>query len=245
MQVVEKNELQPDVLDSYKENYCSKVYSGIGYPTWGDMYRRSLSSHRDQLAPFDAGFADAKAKTDISAGERIEIAKALIVPAESVNATTLAATGISWDDMTEAMKAQLAEMRKNDQFILAKQTVSIEDKTVVHEDSFKKFDDVVILPMAGNIGAVRRVGDVATEGESNCELKIHPSTDKGSVLLQLVATKDISVEEVLKLDIPRGGSILERNMLLQVLHHSQRPFYFNIFVDKLEERAQPVRHTEL
>jgi hypothetical protein len=55
------------------------------------------------------------------------------------------------------------------------------------------------------------------------------------VTLELVATADIAVEEVLKLDLPPGGSAAELALLKDELELTGQPYHSDLFVKRNDE----------
>ena len=152
---------------------------------------------------------------------------------ELVKGTVFGGLVISWkDDLKEEHKEQLRILRQNEQVIVQHQG---DDTSWRRIDRFDSFEDLAILPAAGNIGMVRRVGDA--EG-SNCQLVIHwQGAQHGSagVTLELVATADIGVGEVLKLDLPPGGSAAELALLKDELELTGQPYHSDLFVKREDE----------
>jgi hypothetical protein len=214
-----------------KPEFCSKIYAGVGLPSWKKLATRSDASDLARLAPFDAGFGDAKAKVAIVRGERIEISTGLLLSRKLVKGSILGGLVISWkDDLKEEHKQHLRTLRHSGQLKVQYQGHDTSWKSIDHFDSF---EDLAILPGAGNIALVRRVGDAEA---SNCQLVLG-AQHYGSVgvTLELVATADIAVGEVLKLDLPPGGSAAELALLKDELELTGQPYHSEIFLKKNEE----------
>ena len=96
-------------------------------------------------------------------------------------------------------------------------------------DRFESFEDVALLPNAGFLGNVRRVG--ANSSESNCELVIHSQGVENSVgvKLELIATKQIGAGDVLKLNMPPGGTKREVEELEKELKLTGMPHYAGLY----------------
>jgi hypothetical protein len=226
-------------LELFKAEFCSKIYAGVGWPSWKKILADSdpglYATMMDlaRLAPFDAGFGDAKAKVAIARGERIEISTGLVLSRKLVKGGILGGLVISWeDDLKEEHKQHLRILRHSGQVIVQHQA---EDTSWRRIDRFDSFEDLAILPVAGNIGAVRRVGDAEA---SNCRLVIHwQGAQHGSVgvTLELVAKADIAVGEVLKLDLPPGGSATELALLKDELELTGQPYHSDLFVNRNDE----------
>jgi hypothetical protein len=231
--------------------FCSKIYAGVGLPSWkkllapGGPEESSAASMMDlaRLAPFDAGFGNAKAKVAIARGERIEISTGLVLSRKLVKGSILGGLVISWkDDLKEEHKEHLRLLRDSEQVIVQYQG---DDTSWRHIDRFDSFEDLAILPAAGNIASVRRVGNAEA---SNCRLVIHwQGSQHGSVgvTLELVATADIAVEEVLKLDLPPGGSAAELALLKDELELTGQPYHSDLFVKPYHSDLFVKRNDEL
>jgi hypothetical protein len=234
MQRPKESKIGPEDLVRYQTDYCSKIYAGVGMPTWSNQIRNMLPmafwTHQLRLAPFDAGFADAKAKVKIHEGDRIEISIGLVLSRRVVRDTTLGALALVWEDMQDEHQTALRTLRENGQLYLQYQGG---DTNQEKADRFESFEDLVILLAASNLSMVRRVGN---QEDSNCRLNIHSSsmegTEQGSVVLELIATRDIQIGEVLTLNLPRAGSRVERFMLKTVLGATRRPYYAGAFAEE-------------
>jgi hypothetical protein len=83
MQRPKESKIGPEDLVRYQTDYCSKIYAWVGMPTWSNQIRNMLPmafwTHQLRLAPFDAGFADAKGKVKMHQGDRIEISIGLML----------------------------------------------------------------------------------------------------------------------------------------------------------------------
>jgi hypothetical protein len=234
-----ESRIESEDMPKYQAEYCSKIYAGIGVPTWegrilpilpprGLPFRTDLSS---RLAPFDAGFGDAKAKVSISSGERIEITTGLVVSRQLMKGSALGALILPWDDLTEESQNALRTLREHSQLILQYQDIGAWNRI----DSFESFEDLAILPVAGNIGLVRRVGD---KKPSNCRLTIHSRGVEGSkvgVTLELIATRDIPAGEVLTLNLPPVGSKTELQLLEKEMILTGRSYYAGLFSDDAKD----------
>jgi hypothetical protein len=227
----DKDNKTVSALLDLKPEFCSKIYAGVGLPSWKKLATRSDASDLARLAPFDAGFGDAKAKVAIVRGERIEISTGLLLSRKLVKGSILGGLVLSWkDDLKQEQKQHLRTLRHSGHVKVQYQGHDTSWKSVDHFDSF---EDLAILPGAGNIALVRRVGDVEA---SNCQLVLG-TQHYGSVgvTLELVATADIAVGEVLKLDLPPGGSAAELALLKDELERTGQPYHSEIFLKKNEE----------
>jgi hypothetical protein len=134
--------------------------------------------------------------------------------------------------LKEEHKKHLRILRDSGQVIVQYQGADTSWRCI---DRFDSFEDLAILPAAGNIASVRRVGDAEA---SNCRLVINwQGSQLGSVgvTLELVATADIAVGEVLKLDLPPGGSAAELALLRDKLELKGQPYHSCLF-GKSEKR---------
>ena len=236
MRIVEESKVAPEDLEFYKKDYCSKIYAGLGRPMW-DKYESRRMYPRERLPPFDAGYADARAKESIKRGERIEIATGMLMVRSPLKNTTLAALGIVWEDLSDDQKGNLTSLREEGLLHVAEVTRPKDVwGTMKYVDVLDSFENLFILSLVGSLAYVRRVG---MKKESNCRLLIHSNEGvaKGSVILELVATRDIEAEDVLKLNLPKAGNEMERKMLHIVLHDSKRPYNFEHFVESDEDSA--------
>jgi hypothetical protein len=233
---LEDNKISQEDLPEYKAQYCSKIYAGIGLPTWRDRILPILPEglpfwiELSRLAPFDAGIGDAKAKVKISRGERIELTTGLVVSRKLMQGTALGAVVLSWNDLAQDHQTALRTLRENGQMILQYQGYDTEWNRI---DRFESFEDLAILPVAGNVGLVRRVGDEA----GNCRLVIHSEGSPGSVgvTLELIATEDIAVGEVLMLTLPPARSRIELQFLKRELQLTGRQHYEGLFSGPKDE----------
>eukprot|EP00980_Cylindrotheca_fusiformis_P001177 scaffold322_cov88-Cylindrotheca_fusiformis.AAC.4 len=128
-----------------------------------------------------------------------------------------------------------------------------------------RLEDIAIFPAAGNIGMVRRVGGGGdgvgkNPQNANCKLVISesltnnilmmeeesnnndssPISPSASVVLELIATQDIHTGDVLLLDLPRGGTKLERQLLKMELDRTGLPYQDGFFND--DDNDNPKYH---
>lgn len=223
--------IDPHVLPYFKSHFCSKVYAGIGMPTWKHKILPTLKTTTTgyfieagrHFAPtFDAGLCNARAKVDIAAGEVVETATGLLLAAHHIKNTMLRPLAIHWDELNAKLQGTLVVLRN-----LGKLQV-YDMKNLQRDDCLESYQDLHILPTGGTLALVRRVG---TENESsNCRLVIpwnQPWHQEATgLLLQLIATRDITAGEVLKVDIkpPVRQRQDELNLLLEELVASHQPF---------------------
>jgi hypothetical protein len=100
-------------------------------------------------------------------------------------------------------------------------------------DHFQSFEDLALLPNARNIGTVRCVGD----GPCNCRLVIHSEGEHGSVevTVELIATEDIPVGELLKLNLPPAGLNTKLKALQKEMQLTGMPHYTGSFSEMNDE----------
>jgi hypothetical protein len=96
----------------------------------------------------------AVAKTPIKAEERIEIAPALVLPLKDIE--PLAPLTIQWMHLAERHHTTIRKMREDGQLRVIRRNGST--KGPPNSDGFESFETTAILPFAGNMGLIRRVG---------------------------------------------------------------------------------------
>jgi hypothetical protein len=210
---VSETRISQDNLPQKMEAYCSNIYAGVGRETWEEkvvafayQHERGAFPHYDisRFAPRDAGLGNAIARRAVSKSERIEIAPGIVMSRSSVNGTLLAPLVFGWEALTQENRQALSKLRENGRLTLQFQSQDTEWQRI---DRFESFEDIAILPVAGNIGMLQRVG---SDGGSNCRLVIRSDDAEGTVgvTLEVIATEDIEVGDVLKLDlrVPPTGS---------------------------------------
>jgi hypothetical protein len=221
MQAPPESRIATEDLPHYIAECCSKIYAGIGLPKWtlsdGEMYNME-----SRLAPFDAGLGDAKAKVDISQGESIETGFGLAVSRELMRGTLVAPLLMTWGNFDENQKQALRILQQSGRLV-------VKGPDMDQPDSFKSFEDLAILPVAGNIGLVRR-GDFP----SNCRLVIDwraGQSNSYGVTFQLVATQNIKAGEVLKMEMPKASAEDERRLLKERMDATGNLYHDGFFDD--------------
>jgi hypothetical protein len=221
MQAPPESRIATEDLPHYIAECCSKIYAGIGLPKWtlsdGEMYNME-----SRLAPFDAGLGDAKAKVDIAEGESIETGFGLAVSRELMRGTLIAPLLMTWDNFDENQKQALRILQQSGRLV-------VKGPDMDQPDSFKSFEDLAILPVAGNIGLVRR-GDFP----SNCRLVIDwraGQSNSYGVTFQLVATQNIKAGEVLKMEMPKASAEDERRLLKERMDATGNLYHDGFFDD--------------
>jgi len=243
--------IEPSVLHLYMAKYCSKIYGGIGAPTWKDNILPILSSNHQErggagiildpsswmdltrLAPFDAGLSDARAKVNIKKGTMIESSLGLVMSRNFIRGTALGPIAFYWENLKYDHKQHLINLHDEGEIILQYQGPDTDWQSV---DRFKGYTEMSVLPVSGSIGLVRRVG-VGRE-ESNCKLLIRPhkeSLSKVGITLELIATHDIAAGDVLKLNILPSEFEEEYRLLHDEMEESGQPHHPGIFDSITEE----------
>jgi len=195
-----------------------------------------------RIAPFDAGLFDARAKVPVKAGDRIEQGPpAMLLYKPFVDDTALGPLVITWDAFQPHHQDSLRSASKpwGEKLPIQYQGEASRWERIRRLASIEK---IAIFPFAGRLGLVRRVrqeeSGVSTTGagadDSNCRLEVDVDVQVVdgedvpyvSIILTLVATKDIAVGEVLKMDLKSGGTMYDKELLKSKvretgpLHHS-------------------------
>jgi len=219
-------------LEFLKNLYCTKIYAGPGPTNFRQLVPRVDES---RIAPFDAGLFDARAKIPIKEGDRIEQAPAMLLYKPFVDFTAIGPLVIAWDHLLPQHQEAL---RSAAQPWGEKLPIHYQGEASQWERirRLASLDKIALLPFAGRIGLVRRVHndyidnhgdslasttgvDEDTASRSNCRLEIDVHVNKGedvpdvSVILTLVASEDIEVGEVLKMDLKPAGTAFEKELL--------------------------------
>eukprot|EP00536_Pseudo-nitzschia_multiseries_P002731 jgi/Psemu1/63792/estExt_Genemark1.C_370090 len=239
--------IEPNLLPFYASKYCSKIYGGVGQPTWRDNILPILtklhyssggagtilepSSWMDltRLAPFDAGLSDARAKVPMKKGDQIEKSLGLVLSRNHIRGTPLGPIAFYWENLKIDHHQHLINLRDDKKLLLQYQGQDTNWKSV---DRFVGYAEITVLPVSGNIGLVRRVGGADAGEEYNCRLMIrsnknHPTSV--SVTLELIATKDIAAGDVLKLNIAPSEFDEEYELLHDEMEESGQPHHPGIF----------------
>eukprot|EP00541_Cyclophora_tenuis_P014241 CAMPEP_0116550170 /NCGR_PEP_ID=MMETSP0397-20121206/5281_1 /TAXON_ID=216820 /ORGANISM="Cyclophora tenuis, Strain ECT3854" /LENGTH=351 /DNA_ID=CAMNT_0004074977 /DNA_START=9 /DNA_END=1064 /DNA_ORIENTATION=- len=238
----EESKKTGETLIQDKKNYCAKTYAGYGRESW-PLQRARRGEHRyldmNRLTPMD--HMSAITTQDIHEGEMIEVAPALVVNRGQAAGTSITPTAIFWDDLWPPQKLSLRKLRSSGDLTVQFQDPSTDWKRI---DDFVSFEDVVLLPVAGNIGLVRKVG--RENPSSNCKLKLVPTGSMQSynshgggggsagILLQLIATRDLAEGEELRLNLPDSSTYEEKKLFVEALSFTGQPLPYHI-VDRMEE----------
>lgn len=219
---IAKSNIPLEELDEYRRTYCSKSFAGIGSDTYNNriLYNGVKSAFKFQTERLPSKDAPtAIAKVSIKAGDRIEIAPALVLSRDFVEGTALAPLGYSWEDLDEEHRAALKELREAGKLKVQHQSPATEWHRL---DSFRTFGDVVVFPAAGNIGVIERVG----QHDPNCKVEIKssgPDSEGAGLVLEVIAVKDIGAGDTLRLNIEPTGSGEEKLALIEILETTGQP----------------------
>lgn len=250
------------ILDKHAREYCSKIYSGVGWPSWKDRllpllpkdYDLPFSIDLKWLAPsFDAGWGDAKTKMGVKKGERLEISTALVLSQKFTKDTALMPLVYAWKDLHEDHREGLVRLARKGLLHLQYQGADTSWKPTNNFTNPKSFEDLLLFPVAGNIGMVRRlntaVDDSSIFAEDNCRLVVHPRRNQDEknndddsmqwldqpvgVTIELVATKDMDAGTVLVIDLVESvANPYEYKLLLRELKQTGQPFSREVFLDR-------------
>jgi hypothetical protein len=253
-QTMTEDYIESNMIPFYLSKHCSKIYGGVGLPTWRDNILPILSSMHyngagadtilepsnwmelDRLAPFDAGLSDARAKVSIKKGEHIEKSLGLVISRNQIRGTPLGPIAFYWENLKIDHHQHLINLRDDEKLILQYQGSDTNWESV---DRFIAYSEITVLPVSGNIGLVRRVGGHGEE-EYNCKLMIRSNKDYDTnvgVTLELIATRDIAAGDVLKLNIAPSEFEEEYRLLHDEMEESGQPHHPGIF-DSIQEEEE-------
>lgn len=217
------------------------------------------------LAPsFDAGWGDARTKVDVEKGDRLEVSTALVLSHEYTKNTALMPLVYGWKDLHEDHREGLRALARKGHLHLQYQGPDtswkpINNFTQGHQNNF---EDLVLFPVAGNIGMVRRrtttVDDSLSGTESNCRLIVHPQTEQDGtgennnddddndsmlwleqpvgVTIELIAMEDMDAGTVLVVDLMESvATPFEYELLLRELKTTGQSFAREVFRDRREQ----------
>lgn len=240
-----------DEIEALEKQYCSKLYAGWGHSTWK---HRVIPTHSElKLWPPYLKYvndlplqdhATAVAKENAKAGQILEMASALLVPLEQVEDSPFAPFAITWDDWDDDQKESVLQLRDMGALSMKK----LNETGWMTFDPLDKLDHAVVIPFAGNIGLVRKVGRHDT-AESNCRIEIISSADdqgkvnagNAGIVLRLVATKDIDIGEEVRLNMPESSSWKSKVSALQHLAMTGQPIP-KFLADPYNDDMSRVRH---
>jgi hypothetical protein len=227
--------LDAEAASRYSSDYCSLIYGGIGQAGWSRVLAslaadgRELPYSLNKRLPKD-DYPVAVVRQDVEAGTLLEMAPALILSATKIRNTVLAPLGIYWQDMTIEQQQVLHDLRKSGGLVVQYQG---DDTEWIRQDRFQDFSDLVLLPVGGMIGLVKRrllLPNDEDDDRPNCRLEISPLTGRpvdGStgIMLKLIATRDLNKGQQLLVDLPEsaGSSQLELYLLIHELTTTGQP----------------------
>jgi FMN phosphatase YigB (HAD superfamily) len=225
-------------MQEREQKHCPKTIAGPGRPTWLQRLQPACAHYNIYLPPrrlHDMPLQDhptAVAKEAVRAGQLLEMAPALVVPHDQMVFSPLAPMTIFWNDLDEEQQETIEQLQLHGVFRL--KAVSNETGKM-KPDILEYFNDAAILPAAGNIGLVRKVG---REAESNTRIEIVAVTefmdklDDGSagLILKLIATKEIEPGEELLLNLPDHSSWHSKMNLAQHLALTGQPIPKHLLV---------------
>lgn len=222
---IAESKISADEIDRYRRDYCSKSFAGIGSNTYNNRIKAETTEQDYKLdtgrLPVDDA-TNAIAKISIKAGERIELAPALVLSKDQLKSTSLAPFGLYWQDLTEEHHIALRELREAGRLKVQHQG---HDTEWHRRDHFTIFEDVVVFPAAGSVGMIERIGG-GSKDDTNCEMKIRssgPESEGAGLVLEVLATKDIQAGDTLRLDIAPTGSDEEKLALIAILESTGQP----------------------
>lgn len=240
-------DIDPHLLPLFRTSYCSKIYAGIGLPTWKEnilpvLNRQSMSDQSwilegSRLAPYDAGLSDARAKVDLHKGDLIERSVGLAMSRNSIRGTPLGVLAFYWEDLKVDHHQALINLRDDGKLLLQYQG---NDTNWTSVDRFQGYPEIAILPIGGSIGLVRRVqgGGVTVEdgvdddSTPNCKLILRSKKDHHTmvgVALELVATRNIPAGGVLKLNLSPSGFPVEYQLLQKEMEGTGQPHHPSVY----------------
>eukprot|EP00536_Pseudo-nitzschia_multiseries_P014428 jgi/Psemu1/214586/e_gw1.699.19.1 len=250
---------QPDsVLLPDRAAFCSKIYAGIGLPAWRDRllpllpkdrsnlpFSTDAESMRRLLAPFDAGWGGAKTRVDVRKGERLEISTALVLSRTTTQHTALMPLVYAWADLHEDHRRALERWEAGGRLHLQYQGPDTDWNP--ERRSVSAWDDIVVFPVAGSIGMVRRrtlMGDANAKTNANCKLVVHPpeflerQLDRPvGVTVELIATEDLAASTTLVVDLDETvATPTEYQLLYRELKRTGQPFEREVFADRRRRR---------
>eukprot|EP00535_Pseudo-nitzschia_heimii_P002237 CAMPEP_0197186240 /NCGR_PEP_ID=MMETSP1423-20130617/13516_1 /TAXON_ID=476441 /ORGANISM="Pseudo-nitzschia heimii, Strain UNC1101" /LENGTH=491 /DNA_ID=CAMNT_0042637495 /DNA_START=162 /DNA_END=1637 /DNA_ORIENTATION=+ len=245
------------ILDKHARDFCSKIYSGIGQPSWRDRLLPLLPKDYDLpffidlewLPPsFDAGLFDARTKVSVQRGERLEISTALVLSKQFTRGTALMPLVYAWTDLHEDHRESLRELSRMEHLHLQYQGPDTSWKPI---NTFAKgqhknnaFEDLVFFPVAGNIGMVRRKSSGGTE--PNCRLIVHPPTKQDSKILNnndgdndgsmlwLEQPVGVTVELIATEDMDAGTVLV-----VDLVESVAKPYEYMLLLRELKQTGQP------
>lgn len=257
---VEDSQLSLSQIDEYSQQYCSKISATISSTTWQKRimtlwppqkhHRKEWMKDNPLLPAVSAGWGQARAKDDIGNGERIELSTALVMSySKHIQGTALRPIAYAWHDLYPHHHQILRQLRERVQLAVQYQGPETQWQSI---DGWGDVEDVVLFPAAGNIGMVSR--KQTAHQPTNCKLVLlGPLPDftadaKVTVSLELLATRDIVVGELLTIDLPVNKDNAatkptpqELRLLSQELRRTGQLHDSGIFRTHLQYRLQQVK----
>jgi hypothetical protein len=234
--------------DNGKKQFCSHVHSGMGQPGWARVQEPFVTLEHAfpyTLDPSKRLYSNdhptAIAKTTVSEGTLLEVAPALTLAASKIRNSILAPFGIFWEDLTLAQQASLQVLRYTGTLTL-RESSGENSRSLVRRDVLDSYglENVVILPVGGNIGMVQRFPYQHAAGVvANCRLEVTAAASdertlrqddddvnvgNAGIVLQLIATRTIQAGEELIMNVPITSTgparLLELGLLLEEFNTS-------------------------
>jgi hypothetical protein len=229
---LEDTQLSPTQVEEYAQQYCSKITATISSWTWQHHVMslwppspRPLVWMKEfpYLPPVkDAGWGQAYAKVYIPAGQRIELSTALLMSySRHIQGTALRPISYTWHDLFPYQRQVLQQLHDQKQLVVQYQGPDTDWISII---GYSELEDIVLFPAAGNVGMVRK--KTSKNQPTNCHFVLHPppplinpfdennnhnSDDDedhyhhpltDSVTMELIATKNIKVGDVLVVNVP-------------------------------------------
>lgn len=216
---IEATRIPSSQFQHYKDLFCSKALSGIGQTSFVDELHGDKLPLKFDFGRLPSANADwAIAKHSIQAEERIEFAPAAVLPLNVVG--PLAPLVIQWNHLTGRHHVALRKLRNDGKLHVVRRFAASASGAHVRQDNFESFETTALLPFAGNVGLIQRVGS----NNPNCRLQISGSgagEGNASILLDIIAIRDIQPGETLRLNIQPAGTSDEKRTLRGILEHSR------------------------
>lgn len=249
-------------FDLFSKQYCSKIYSGLGLPSWNRLLpilpkHYDLPFHADLkwFAPdFDGGLWEAKTKMNVRIGDRLEVSTALVLSVERTKRSALMPLVFAWNDLHDDHRAVVINLHKKKELRLQYQGPDTDWKpinnlttTTTGRDDSNIYDDIGLFAVAGNIGMVQRLSTHAS-GDANCRLIIHDNDSSihsllkhpMGVTIELVATEDMVSGTNLIVDVIESSvaTYLEYKLLYRELKRTGQPYNTQVFRHQQELQNQ-------
>mmetsp|Transcript_40298 Transcript_40298/g.43722 ORF Transcript_40298/g.43722 Transcript_40298/m.43722 type:complete len:526 (+) Transcript_40298:119-1696(+) len=244
-------------FDLYSDQYCSKIYSGVGIPSWKDRLLPILptnydlpfntDTHLKWLAPtFDAGLWDAKTKIDVQKGERLEVSTALVLSVEFTKNTAIMPLVYTWKDLHDDHRSALERIHEKDELRLQYQGPDTNwmpmnniTTTITATRTISNFEDLALFPVAGNIGMIRRRTPTSSDAaKANCRLIVHDNNNNNNnnnpSNSPLKHPVGVTIELIAMEDLIAGT-----NLIVDVIESVATPFEYSQLYRELKLTGQP------